>query len=208
MADHDEDAHVCPICLEDSRFRDPMTLPCGHVYCRQCLDTQFQRMQHDGDNMGRCAYCQQTLFGDADRFFNQGKDEYLHPVLRIAAYSQCVVAVEDYPTGPNGENRLASAAHYNIGKIYTHAFPDLEEVPLMIFPDLERARQNYELSIEYNPGNHEGLTMIGVCVYGLRHNDADQEAIASARGWWRRALAINPDDHIAIAHMALTHDVM
>jgi tetratricopeptide (TPR) repeat protein len=163
-------------------------------------------MQHDGDNMGRCAYCQQTLFGDADRLFTLGQDDNLHPDQRLAAYRQCIVAAEDYPTGPYGENRLASAAHHNIGEIYIREFPELEEVNG--FPDLERARQHYQLSIEYNPGNHEGLTMIGQCVHGLRRDDADQEAIASARGWWGRALAMNPDDHIAIKQMALTHDVM
>ena len=208
MSENDEEAHVCPICLEDSRYRDPITLPCSHVFCRQCVDNQLQRMTHNGDNMGRCAYCQQILFGDADEFFLQGGDEDVHPVDRIAAYGQCVVAVMDYPTGPNGENRLASAAAHNIGELYIMEYPDSEDVSLMAFPDLERARQNYERSIIYNPGNHDGLTMIGQCVYGLRHDDSDQEAIASARGWWSRALAMNPDDHIAIGKMALTHDLM
>lgn len=201
MSENDEEAHVCGICLEDSRYRDPITLPCSHVFCRQCVDNQLLRMEHNDDNMGRCAHCRQLLFGDADRFFLQGNEE-IHMVQRIAAYRQCAVAAIDYPTGPNGENRLASAAHHNIGEIYyknaltNGEFQDLE--------DLERARQNYELSIEYNPGNHESLTMIGQCVYWLRHDDGDQEAIASARGWWSRALAMNPDDHIAIQNMANT----
>ena len=196
MADHDEEAHVCPICLEDSRHNDPITLPCQHVFCRRCVDSQILTITHDGDNMSRCSICQRTLFGNADRLFEQGNDELLQSEVRIAAYEECVVAARGYSTGPNGENRLASAAHHNIGEIYL-TFPDLE--------NLERARQNYVLSFEYNPGNHTSLTMIGQCVYGLRHDDDDQEAIARARDWWSQALVMNPYDLIAIEQMAITN---
>ena len=201
MANHEEEVHDCPICLEDSRGRDTITLPCTHVFCRKCVDEQFLR-----SDVAACAYCRQPLFSDANTYFTEARNEDLHPADRIAAYEKCVVAVKDYPTGPNGENKLASAAHHNIGEIYVCTFPDFWR-NVNEFPDLELARQNFQLSIEFNPGNHDGLTMIGQCVHGLRRDDADQEAIASARVWWSRALAMNPDDQIAIEQIALTHDV-
>ena len=121
-----------------------------------CLLSLVRR--HPIANMGRCAYCQQTLFGDADRLFTQGQDEYIYPVLRIAAYRQCVVAAENYPTGPNRITQISVSSPPQYWRNLYNGIPGFRGGSLN---DIPRSRES---SAEYNPGNHDGLTMIGQCV--------------------------------------------
>ncbi|EDW27559.1 GL20345, partial [Drosophila persimilis] len=37
--EHSEGAYKCPVCLEIVRHREPLLAKCGHVFCRQCIET-------------------------------------------------------------------------------------------------------------------------------------------------------------------------
>lgn len=43
----------CPVCCEI--FNDPVVTPCGHSFCKNCLDTWIEGSQN-------CPYCKQSLF--------------------------------------------------------------------------------------------------------------------------------------------------
>ncbi|EDW24753.1 GL24317 [Drosophila persimilis] len=34
-----EETYSCPICLESVSGREPVATECGHIFCRQCIDT-------------------------------------------------------------------------------------------------------------------------------------------------------------------------
>ncbi|KAI2647085.1 Nuclear factor 7, ovary [Labeo rohita] len=46
---------MCPVCLSD--FNDPVSLPCEHVFCRQCITSYLE--SHEGAH--RCPECRQNF---------------------------------------------------------------------------------------------------------------------------------------------------
>ncbi|KAF7692407.1 hypothetical protein HF521_010017 [Silurus meridionalis] len=40
----DEDQFCCPVCLEV--LRDPVTIPCGHSYCMDCIKSYWKKTEH------------------------------------------------------------------------------------------------------------------------------------------------------------------
>ncbi|SPP82838.1 E3 ubiquitin-protein ligase RNF4-like isoform X2 [Drosophila guanche] len=49
-----DDVYKCPVCLEIVRHREPFSTKCGHVFCRQCIETAIISFQ-------KCPLCQQKL---------------------------------------------------------------------------------------------------------------------------------------------------
>uniref|UniRef100_A0A3B5AZ22 RING-type domain-containing protein n=1 Tax=Stegastes partitus TaxID=144197 RepID=A0A3B5AZ22_9TELE len=46
----------CPVCLEV--LRDPVTIPCGHSYCLQCIEDYWNRPKQKGQYT--CPQCRHT----------------------------------------------------------------------------------------------------------------------------------------------------
>uniref|UniRef100_A0A8C9SH06 RING-type domain-containing protein n=1 Tax=Scleropages formosus TaxID=113540 RepID=A0A8C9SH06_SCLFO len=52
-----QDHFTCPVCLD--LLKDPVTIPCGHSYCRDCIEDYW--VQADNAGVYRCPQCRQTF---------------------------------------------------------------------------------------------------------------------------------------------------
>uniref|UniRef100_A0A673J6Q8 Uncharacterized protein n=1 Tax=Sinocyclocheilus rhinocerous TaxID=307959 RepID=A0A673J6Q8_9TELE len=52
-----EDQFCCPVCLD--LLKDPVTIPCGHSYCKSCITNCWN--QEDQKGIYRCPECKQTF---------------------------------------------------------------------------------------------------------------------------------------------------
>lgn len=62
----------CPLCLK--RLAEPATTPCGHTYCRRCLQLALAHCT-------RCPLCRATCFGGADIAVNKTLERIVELVL-------------------------------------------------------------------------------------------------------------------------------
>ncbi|XP_008283501.1 tripartite motif-containing protein 47-like, partial [Stegastes partitus] len=53
----EQDQFCCPVCLEV--LRDPVTIPCGHSYCLQCIEDYWNRPKQKGQYT--CPQCRQVF---------------------------------------------------------------------------------------------------------------------------------------------------
>lgn len=53
----EQDQFCCSVCLEV--LRDPVTIPCGHSYCLDCIDDYWNRSKHKG--LYSCPQCRQVF---------------------------------------------------------------------------------------------------------------------------------------------------
>uniref|UniRef100_A0A8C9S9E7 Tripartite motif-containing protein 16-like n=1 Tax=Scleropages formosus TaxID=113540 RepID=A0A8C9S9E7_SCLFO len=51
------DHFICPVCLD--LLKDPVTIPCGHSYCGDCIEDYW--VQADNAGVYRCPQCRQTF---------------------------------------------------------------------------------------------------------------------------------------------------
>ncbi|XP_022210948.2 E3 ubiquitin-protein ligase complex slx8-rfp subunit slx8, partial [Drosophila obscura] len=49
-----DDVYKCPVCLESVRQREPSSTKCGHVFCRQCIQTAISTTH-------KCPMCNKKL---------------------------------------------------------------------------------------------------------------------------------------------------
>ena len=52
--DDDKEIHECTICLEE--YSNPVMTPCGHLFCRECLQEYFQKC-----HKSECPNCKRKL---------------------------------------------------------------------------------------------------------------------------------------------------
>ncbi|XP_048010647.1 tripartite motif-containing protein 16-like protein [Megalobrama amblycephala] len=52
-----QDEFKCPVCLD--LLKDPVTIPCGHSYCRSCITVCWDR--EDQMRVYKCPQCKQTI---------------------------------------------------------------------------------------------------------------------------------------------------
>ena len=175
----------CSICLQELLGRDPMVLPCGHVFCRSCVDSQFVRMQAHSDNMDSCPICRRPLFGEASELFDQAQVA-VDCDTAVELYTLAIAAAQGYSTGPDGLNRLAASAQYNIGVAHESA------------GDMQNALSAYMTACAVHPGNSDSWCNVGTMYYNL--GDPQQALDA-----WARALEINPNDQVARGNVEATN---
>ncbi|XP_040000548.1 uncharacterized protein LOC120799424 [Xiphias gladius] len=53
----EQDQFCCPVCLEV--LRDPVTIPCGHSYCLDCIEDYWKRTRQEGQYS--CPQCRQVF---------------------------------------------------------------------------------------------------------------------------------------------------
>uniref|UniRef100_A0A3P8Q1M5 RING-type domain-containing protein n=1 Tax=Astatotilapia calliptera TaxID=8154 RepID=A0A3P8Q1M5_ASTCA len=53
----DEENISCSICLD--LLKDPVTIPCGHSYCMNCIKTHFD--EEDRKGIHSCPQCSKTF---------------------------------------------------------------------------------------------------------------------------------------------------
>ncbi|XP_061877743.1 E3 ubiquitin/ISG15 ligase TRIM25-like isoform X2 [Entelurus aequoreus] len=83
---------TCPVCLDV--YRDPLLLPCGHNFCRKCLDRLRQETERSRFRCPECRYSHSSSM-DLQRNFKLGNiaDDFRSsstPAAATAAAKECV----------------------------------------------------------------------------------------------------------------------
>ena len=178
----------CAICLQVPS--DPLTLPCSHQFCRECVDQQFVKMQHDDHYLSRCPICRAPLLGVSSPHTRLPTETIEACVERLEGI---ILAVAPYPTGPDGLNRAAASAQYNIGRAHQDA------------GNARAAAEAYHRATIMNPGDYMAWCNLGSMEYAVGDwstAEGAQTAYVRSLAAWTHALEINPEDSVTIRNIA------
>ena len=103
----------------------------------------------------------------------------------VEMFELCISAVQPYATGPDGLNRMAAAARYNVGRCYEHGRSAGDAA--------DAYRMAFEMSHDTDSKAACNLASM------LLKLDQPQEA----QSWLERACAINPADSLAHVNLAI-----
>ena len=196
-------ADPCSICL--GQIDERLVLPCSHEFCRRCVDELFRRHAEAGDYASRCPQCRQPLFGQADNHFTGGMrllDEFSESQsitsinAAVELFELCISAVQPYASGPNGLNRMASAAKYNIGRCFEYGYRDGRD-PNHASQSARYAADAYRAAFEMS----HCTDSMAAC--NLAAMLCELEQPQEAQIWLERACAIDPADALARVNLAI-----
>ncbi|NXO31388.1 TRI65 protein, partial [Cisticola juncidis] len=77
-----EEKLVCSICLE--LFKVPVTLPCGHNFCKRCISNHWDKRKRERDASCTCPECRRGF----ERCPQLSKNVTLHSVVELARDSE------------------------------------------------------------------------------------------------------------------------
>ncbi|XP_041378781.1 E3 ubiquitin-protein ligase RNF135-like [Gigantopelta aegis] len=69
----DNDEVSCSLCIEV--FSDPRTIPCGHTFCRACLQNHFNSNRNP-HSIYRCPVCRKLVFPDTTKPVSSYADQF------------------------------------------------------------------------------------------------------------------------------------
>lgn len=57
----EDDSLTCTICLD--RFKYPVTIPCGHTFCKECISKHWDQVERGGPQIAsfNCPICQEKF---------------------------------------------------------------------------------------------------------------------------------------------------
>jgi len=141
----DKDDFDCALCFR--LLWEPLTTPCGHTYCRSCLDRSMDHKQE-------CPLCKTSLLGFQKS--NTGVNEFVEETIRR------MLPGEHLKRQKNNEDELLGADQTNIIPVFvcTLAFPSVP-CPLHVF------EPRYRLMIRRVM--ESGARQFGMCI-GTREN--------------------------------------
>ncbi|XP_067330817.1 tripartite motif-containing protein 16-like [Channa argus] len=91
----DQEKFSCSICLEE--LKDPVTLPCGHSYCLNCIKTHWD--EEDGKKLHSCPQCRQTFTPRPvlvkNTMLAELVKELKKPEVPVAPADHCYAGLED-----------------------------------------------------------------------------------------------------------------
>ena len=196
-------ADPCSICL--GQIDDRLVLPCSHGYCRGCVDELFRRHADAGDYASRCPQCRQPLFGQADIHFTGGM-QLLDQISEgqsitsvnaaVELFELCISDVQPYASGPNGLNRMASAAKYNVGRCFEYGYRYGRD-PTCACQGARYAADAYRAAFEMS----HGTDSMAAC--NLAAMLCELEQPQEAQIWLERACTIDPADSLARVNLAI-----
>ena len=154
----------------------------------------------------KCPLCRRPLFGEADAHFSAGlallgslqsdKKSAASIDDAVNSFALCISAAQPYPTGPDGLNRLAAAAKYNVGRCYESGCRDRD--PNRAQQNATKAAEAYRTAFEMS---HRADSMASCNLASML---LELKRPREAQTWLETTCAINPADSLARVNLAIT----
>ncbi|XP_048100570.1 uncharacterized protein LOC125295343 isoform X2 [Alosa alosa] len=170
---------TCSVCTEV--LKDPVSIPCGHSYCRQCITSYWAQPNHAGHYA--CAQCSQTYSSCPALYTNSAlavvvqKLQHFSPVSPDHCYAGLGDVACDFCTGRKlraVKSCLTCSASYCESHIRQHYTVAALQKHTLVEPQIQEQKlsQQHDIKIEdFKCIEGEDLEWLS---YGLWSPDADQ----------------------------------